>query len=452
MADAFDDPEYQRLLRSAYEYYGSRKPHFVQEKRTTYINEKKEVIRATATGVYPELKDLSYTNIIARRWDHGDEEFIFWTLDIGSRRYIVKPKGRIHGGRRVAYRSWLGPEWLSKGEGFGTRNLAFGIIDPATVSESIANCRKVESDDEQITYDDEWTIPDDVSQPQHFMLGNSFQSRSNGTHDSNFRSKKRTRTSSISSDEVILMHRRRIIKEPSIIQEDRRYYGGVRPPFVVNKTKLEDRRRKAVLVDENGTITKTEILLQGREWNEKWMYWTTEINGKQEILIVIKGGPRACLYRRWLGHRRGIDKSIIAYPYGTKTPRRKAGQGLRDTSSPDVDTEEEPSALMTLSTTNQCPQLAIYPTRSSEISRVPASMSSIPGPDHHGTIAPPPPPRGLPGSNTTKERAATLQDEVASSMNQTCSNGDDGTPAQKLSQDTDSLEVGGEKLLERFWY
>lgn len=106
-------PEAQRL-------YGSgRAPPFVLNKRSQVM---KNVVIPTKNGLRPKDEKAIKVKIVAKPWD---KDFMFWTLDLNSTRYIVKPfNGQAQGGMRYLY--WAGP-----GKEFEQKPLALSFISPS---------------------------------------------------------------------------------------------------------------------------------------------------------------------------------------------------------------------------------------------------------------------------------------------------------------------------------
>lgn len=98
--------------------YGRKKiPHFVQGSRNSGWKigiTKDTVILATPEGGFSSpLGPANLGNITLRSWSNN---LVYWTLDTGSDRVIVKPVGRLRSPARSAYRAWLGmegnePQW-----------------------------------------------------------------------------------------------------------------------------------------------------------------------------------------------------------------------------------------------------------------------------------------------------------------------------------------------------
>ncbi|MCJ1259624.1 hypothetical protein MMC24_007463 [Lignoscripta atroalba] len=120
------------MLDESREYYRARRPPFVQGKGKTPAGTRKPIVLATEKGLLP--KDPVKAEFVSREWNKDD---IFWTLDLGNCRWIVKAFGGAPQGG-VTYRSWLGPR-----KNFSKNPIAFSVKRPR----ASRTTRSLEDDD-----------------------------------------------------------------------------------------------------------------------------------------------------------------------------------------------------------------------------------------------------------------------------------------------------------------
>lgn len=95
------------------------------------------------------------------------------------------------------------------------------------------------------------------------------------------------------------------------------HYQSKAPPFLnYGRKKNPAGSRLHALLATNGKLRRPapSVDLVCREWRNKGVYWTADINGERIILKPFKGGPGGgCHYRRWLGPLEGFEEYAIAY-------------------------------------------------------------------------------------------------------------------------------------------
>lgn len=95
------------------------------------------------------------------------------------------------------------------------------------------------------------------------------------------------------------------------------YYNSDIPPFLyLDRKKNPGGSRLHVLLATNGKLNRPAhgVDLTSREWGNRGLYWTADINGERIILKSFRGGPRGgCNYRRWLGPTEGFQEYATAF-------------------------------------------------------------------------------------------------------------------------------------------
>lgn len=98
-----------------------------------------------------------------------------------------------------------------------------------------------------------------------------------------------------------------------MLNDDRQYYNGRRPPFVQSGKKCKSVASIAAeLVGNNGVETTSVIDIHKKQWNKKDVFWVGRINGEQKILVRRSGGPRGFHFRVWRGNQLGTDYGHVA--------------------------------------------------------------------------------------------------------------------------------------------
>lgn len=96
------------------------------------------------------------------------------------------------------------------------------------------------------------------------------------------------------------------------------HYHSKAPPFLCyTKTKKKPAgSRLHALLATNGKLRRPapSVDLVLREWRNKGMYWTADVNGERIILKPFRGGPGGSYnYRQWLGPLEGFNECATAY-------------------------------------------------------------------------------------------------------------------------------------------
>lgn len=102
------------------------------------------------------------------------------------------------------------------------------------------------------------------------------------------------------------------------------HYQSRTPPFLNDGRKKNPAgSRLHALLATNGKLRRLapSVDLVCREWRNKRVYWTADINGERIILKPFRGGPGGgCYYRRWLEPLEGFEE----YPTAYVVPNAKA--------------------------------------------------------------------------------------------------------------------------------
>ncbi|MCJ1468990.1 hypothetical protein MMC07_007621 [Pseudocyphellaria aurata] len=110
----------------------------------------------------------------------------------------------------------------------------------------------------------------------------------------------------------------------TMLSEAMAYYSSDMPPFLfLDRKKNPAGSRLLVLLATNGKLKRpaTGVNLLAREWGNRGLYWTADLNGERIILKSFRGGPRGgSNYRRWLGPLEGFQD----YPIAFAVPNAKA--------------------------------------------------------------------------------------------------------------------------------
>lgn len=114
----------------------------------------------------------------------------------------------------------------------------------------------------------------------------------------------------------------------TMLSEAMAYYNSDAPPFIyTDRKKNPAGSRLYVLLATNGKLKKPAlgVNLLAREWGNKGLYWTADINGERLILKSFRGGPRGgSNYRRWLGPLEGFQEHAIAFAVPNAKANSKA--------------------------------------------------------------------------------------------------------------------------------
>lgn len=102
-----------------------------------------------------------------------------------------------------------------------------------------------------------------------------------------------------------------------LLPEALAYYNSDAPPFLYNDRKKNPAgSRLHVLLATNGKLKRPAVGvdLLSREWGNRGLYWTADLNGERIILKSFRGGPRGgSNYRRWLGPVEGFEEHAVAF-------------------------------------------------------------------------------------------------------------------------------------------
>lgn len=359
-----------RELESARWFYelNATKPPFVQEKRMVRDGERKEVILPTVHGALPDNPDAPRGQITARvlPWD---ENFIYWTMDVGRETCIVKPVGRV--GRRAAYRRWLGVGMKNIRDGFGQDNMAFTISPSVLPARSLENDRADLENDRADLENDLTDLGNDLADPANESDDSSFITTTEAPNTSLLQdsmvdapNRKRTRTASrveipkVSHGSIILEH---AIQQ--MLENDHQYYNnkGVRPPFVSCLKNIKTAAIvNAYLVGKDGKETREIVTIKQVEWKPGEIYWLADIRNEQQVLARLPGGRNGSRFFKWRGHSMKVDSSrIVAIPLSeaevkAMTPEATASTGRTRLSRTTVNNSEAPHDDLISSEKGRC--------------------------------------------------------------------------------------------------
>lgn len=102
-----------------------------------------------------------------------------------------------------------------------------------------------------------------------------------------------------------------------MLSEALAYYTSDAPPFLYgDRKKNPPGSRLYVLLATDGKLKRPAVgvNLISREWGNRGMYWTADLNGERIILKSFRGGPRGgSNYRRWLGPLEGYQEQPTAF-------------------------------------------------------------------------------------------------------------------------------------------
>lgn len=118
-------------------------------------------------------------------------------------------------------------------------------------------------------------------------------------------------------------------REIELIEAAREYYTSDPPPFLSDFQKPAGLVNKAFLASEGTRALGPRVSVMTRAWSSRSVYQTIDLDGKREIVKLLKGGPRGCFYRRWMGVIAGFEKQPIAYPVNEAREAREA-RGMKE--------------------------------------------------------------------------------------------------------------------------
>ncbi|KAL8831854.1 MAG: hypothetical protein Q9170_005117 [Blastenia crenularia] len=105
------------------------------------------------------------------------------------------------------------------------------------------------------------------------------------------------------------------------LEDARHHYGPNKPEFTVQQTSgSKIGERKTIILstskDEFPATLKgvAQGVLIGRRWNEKFMFWTLDVDSQRLIVKCVKGGRQP--YYPWLGVGKGLGRKPVAFVRG----------------------------------------------------------------------------------------------------------------------------------------
>lgn len=336
---------YEEILDEARKDYVAALPPFIFVNATVQEGDRRDIVLATPTGNFPR-DSFSVVTIVARPWDH--RRFLFWTLDHGVNRVILKAKvtSGWYGG--CHYFRWLGKSRGGQRTGFSERILAYAkpsarmsALYPNMARNDISPLDEASLPDrsaqQSITQDGfgdpEVEVMADTSTTQAFgssttMLGQEqpwwpeepsstsvcrkwnkharqvIPSAARSTHAGRIRRIIAPRMPTAAADET---------DQKRIVEEDRAFYGNDhRPPYV--GIRLDGHKKyltsfKAFLLVQGHHAEVAAIqTVSSRNWNAKYRYWTVELDGV--VRIVEKSKSSKYKLRLWLGHEHGLGEVV----------------------------------------------------------------------------------------------------------------------------------------------
>lgn len=119
------------------------------------------------------------------------------------------------------------------------------------------------------------------------------------------------------------------------------HYRNIIPPFLQRTNYIRHNGSvpdRTVVLAENGCYPKVpkEVIVTYRTWNDKYGFWTLDLNGKRLIVrTFIGGGFGGASYRVWLGCSRGFQARPIAFTVASQ--RSMEARGKRQSFHEDSD-------------------------------------------------------------------------------------------------------------------
>ncbi len=341
---------YEEILDESQEAYVATCPPLIFVNSAMREGDRRDIVLATATGNFPR-DSLSVVTIVARRWDH--RRFLFWTLDHGTNRIIVRAKATSGWYGGCHYFRWLGKSRGKQRTGFSERIFAYAKpsarmsalypnfsrkdISPFEgLDEASLPDRSAQQSITQDAFDDPQDEAEaDASTTQAFgssttMLG---QEQPRWPEEPELRSDTVSKKWNKHARQVIPSAARsthagrirRIIApqlptaaadetdQKRIVVEDRAFYGNDhRPPYVGNRRNGHKQYltslKAFILVQGHHAEVAAIQTVSSRNWNAKYRYWTIELDGV--VRIVKKSRIRKYKLRLWLGHEHGFGEVV----------------------------------------------------------------------------------------------------------------------------------------------
>ncbi|KAL8746721.1 MAG: hypothetical protein Q9184_007708, partial [Pyrenodesmia sp. 2 TL-2023] len=290
-------------------------------KRMVRDGERKEVILPTAHGALPDNPDAPRGQITARvlPWD---ENFIFWTMDIGRETCIVKPVGRV--GSRAAYRRWLGVGMTGIRDGFGQTNMAFTI--PPSVSPAVS-------------------VENDRADPENERadLKNDLADLASESDDSSVITITEIPNTSPCQNSLIDALNRKRTRATSRGEIPTASHGSVSLEHAIERMLENDPSVDAYLVGKNGKETGEIVTIRKFEWKSDEIYWLAKIRNEQQVLAKLPGGRNGSRFFKWRGHAMGVDSSrVVAVPLSEAEIKEMTPENTASTGQARVSSNEAP--------------------------------------------------------------------------------------------------------------
>ncbi|KAL8685400.1 MAG: hypothetical protein Q9218_007784 [Villophora microphyllina] len=292
-------------------HYGQSKPEFAQINGIAVPLDTKEVVLAGPNGQKPRFATENNRQLLTAR--DFNQNYMFWTLDSGGKRYIIKYVG--------SYKAWLGMN-----QGFSAKTVVYPVshkistlarLSEDVMTMSISNRSSPDPSQSGEVPRGPFARLEELGLARKVPYGQGLPLTNENIKLSNAMNEQRMNNVSGLESRVMTLYNNFVEtpNEGAIIVEDRLHYGQKLPPYVSAGYPNSQTSFVAVLADYSRESSDRQIVVQPRQWTFGYRYWSTTIDGQQ--LPVKKsrddGEGEGFGLMAWYGHRDRYSVNPVAY-------------------------------------------------------------------------------------------------------------------------------------------